>query len=332
MRIPTPAFWYEDRPSALWQHALVPLGFLYGHAVKSRFGLYHPVPLSRPVLCVGNLVAGGAGKTPVVMSLVPLMQEAGFNPHILSRGYGGAEAGPLQVSPGRDTAEDVGDEALLLVDAAPCWIAKNRALGAQAAIDSGADLIIMDDGHQNPSLYKNFSLVVIDGTVGFGNGKIMPAGPLREDIVSGLARAHAAVVIGEDKKGVNEAIKKHANIPVFSARLAPAAENPDVAGKSVVAFAGIGRPEKFRETLAKAGAEIAGWKAFPDHFAYAETDLKDLLKTAEEKNATPVTTAKDHVRLPDNLKEKIIKFSVRLEWEDKKSVSGFIAEKVRQSP
>lgn len=329
----TPSFWYASaKPWArAAAQALSPLGLLYGWGVKKRFDLYYPVPLARPVVCVGNLVAGGAGKTPVVMSLVGLLQDAGYNPHILTRGYGGAEEGPLQVSPGRDTPADVGDEALLLVEKAPVWIAANRPLGAQAAIDTGATIIVMDDGFQNPSIHKDFSLLVIDGIAGFGNGKIMPAGPLREPVAFGLSRAHAAVIVGEDKAGVAGTIRKHADIPILYASLRPDAGNPDLFGKAVFGFAGIGRPEKFRDSLIAAGAMLEGWGSYPDHFAYVEEDLKELVAAAEAHNALIVTTAKDHVRLPASLKQKVKKFTVHLEWQDAAAVVPLISRELEKN-
>lgn len=322
----TPPFWYDQsREKYKWAaRLLAPVGKLYGLVVEKRFDFYYPVPLAKPVICVGNLTTGGAGKTPVVMSLVTLMAEAGYNPHILTRGYGGEEEGPLQVSPGRDTAADVGDEALLLVEKAPTWVANSRPLGAQAAIDTGATIIIMDDGFQNPAIHKDVAFVVVDGTAGFGNGRILPAGPLREDIAKGLARAHAVVITGEDKAGVADMVRQHGDTPVFYAHLRPDAENPDLFGKPVFAFAGIGRPEKFKDSLIAAGAMLEGWGSYPDHFAYVEEDLRELVAAADAKNAIIVTTAKDHVRLPPSLKARVQKFTVHLQWQDAAAVVDFI--------
>ncbi len=329
----TPPFWYDQTQPKykLAAKLLAPFGRVYGWVVEKRFDFYYPVPLARPVICVGNLTTGGAGKTPVVMSLVALLQDAGYNPHILTRGYGGEEEGPLQVSPGRDTSADVGDEALLLVEKAPTWVSTSRPLGAQAAIDTGATIIIMDDGYQNPGIHKDFALVVVDGAVGFGNGQVMPAGPLREDIAKGLARAHAVVIVGEDKAGIADTIKKYVEIPLFSAVLRPDAENPDLFGKPVFAFAGIGRPEKFRDSLIAAGAMLEGWGSFPDHCAYVDEDLRELVAAAEAKNAIIVTTAKDHVRLPAALKNKVRKFTVHLQWQDSAAMLECIAAQLRKN-
>lgn len=328
----TPSFWYEaKKPSdRLWPVLLTPLAFLYGWLARKRFDLYFPVPLARPVICVGNLVAGGAGKTPVVLSLVGLLQDKGYNPHLLTRGYGGEEEGPLQVSPDRDTAEDVGDEALLLVEKAPTWVARSRPQGAQAAIDTGASVIIMDDGFQNPSLYKDFVLLVVDGTSGFGNGKIFPAGPLREPLAFGLSRAHAVLIIGEDKADVARQVQEHTAVPVLSARLEACPDNPEIFSKTVYAFAGLGRPQKFKETLEAAGAIVEGWAEFPDHYPYAEEDLKELVAAAEAKNCPVITTAKDYVRLPETLRKKVLKFSVRLVWKDEEEVLRLALEALQK--
>ncbi len=326
MMIKAPKFWYgaETEADRLLPIALLPLASLYGWLVRQRQDMHYPVPLAKPVICVGNLVTGGAGKTPVVMALAELLKEKGFNPHLLTRGYGGAEEGPIQVAASRDTAADVGDEALLLVDKAPTWVSRNRPLGAQAAIDSGANMIVMDDGFQNPAIYKDFSFLVVDGYTGFGNGQVMPAGPLREPLSLGLPRADAIILIGEDKKNIVETIRKYADAPVFSAVLKPEAGNPDLFGKTVFAFAGIGRPQKFQDTLISAGAVLEGWAEFPDHFAYREEDLKELVAAAEAKNAPVITTAKDHVRLPPSLKSKVQKFSVQLAWQDAAEVFSCI--------
>jgi len=323
-----PVFWYRQKTLSdfLAKIALLPLSLFYAWLVRKRFDLYFPVPLSRPVLCVGNLVAGGAGKTPTVLALSQLLQEKGYNPHLLTRGYGGTESGPLQVSPGRDTAADVGDEALLLVESAPTWVSANRPLGAQQAIDSGANIIVMDDGFQNPVIYKDFALLVVDGAVGIGNAFVIPAGPLRESLSSGLSRADAVLIIGEDKTNAAALIRARANIPVLSGRLEQQKDTVDVRGKKVVAFAGIGRPGKLKETLEEHGAEIVGWTEFPDHFPYDEEDLKDIVASAEAQGAMLITTAKDHVRLPEGLRAGIAPFTVRLVLEDPDALFALIEE------
>lgn len=329
----TPSFWYKDRSGAArWLVcALSPLGWLYAAVVRQRFAMHYPVPMDRTVICVGNVVAGGAGKTPVVMALVTLLQGKGMNPHILSRGYGGAEEGPLQVSPDRDTAEDVGDEPLLLVEAAPTWVARNRALGVQAAIDTGATVIVMDDGFQNPTFFKDVSLLVIDGQVGLGNGQVMPAGPLREDFTAALARADAVIVVGEDTSGITGKISAvRADLAVFGATLAPRVDTPAVAGRSVYAFAGIGRPEKFRQTLEAAGANVEGWAEFPDHYPYAEEDLTELMASAASAGVMVLTTVKDHVRLPESLRARVTPFAVSVSFDQPEALLDLVASLIAQ--
>jgi tetraacyldisaccharide 4'-kinase len=327
-----PDFWYaqETLREKLIATCLDPLGSIYGWGVRKRFDLHFPIPMEKPVICVGNLTTGGTGKTPVALSLSDILQARGYNPHFLTRGYGGAERGPLQVAPSRDTAADVGDEALLLVEKAPTWVSTNRALGAQAAMDTGASLVIMDDGFQNPFIYKDFALIVVDGGVGFGNRRVFPAGPLREELIFGLSRAHAAVIIGPDKTGAREIIARHADIPVLKAALVPEPTNLDVAGKTIFAFAGIGRPDKFKDTLLQAGAVLEGWGAFPDHFAYIEDDLKELFAAADAQNVPVFTTAKDFVRLPPALKAKTLVFRVRLEWEEPREIADLVDRAVQR--
>jgi tetraacyldisaccharide 4'-kinase len=332
-QLPTPGFWYGARGNAarLWPQVLSPLGALYAAAVRQRFAMHHPVPMDRPVICVGNVVAGGAGKTPVVIALVKLLQDEGRNPHILSRGYGGREEGPLQVSPPRDTADDVGDEPLLLVEAAPTWVSRSRALGVQAAIDTGATVVVMDDGYQNPSFYKDFSILVLDGPTGLGNGRVLPAGPLREHFDDALSRADAVIIVGEDKRGLGQEISsRRADLPVFGARLQPAPGAPDVGGESVYAFAGIARPDKFRHTLEQAGATVEGWAAFPDHYPYEAEDLAELTASAAARGVKVYTTVKDHVRLPAALQEKVEPFAVEVRFDDAPALAAHIGRILEQ--
>lgn len=317
-QLSTPSFWYRHNSalSRLLPCVLSPLSWLYAAAVRQRFSMHYPVPMDRPVICVGNAVAGGAGKTPVVMALVALLQDRGMNPHILSRGYGGSEEGPIQVSPERDTAHDVGDEPLLLVEAAPTWVARNRALGVQAAIDTGATVIVMDDGFQNPTFFKDVSLLVIDGQAGLGNGCVMPAGPLRECFDDAIARCDAVIIVGDDRHGLRTKIAAlRAELPVFAATLAPTAATPSIAGQTVYAFAGIGRPEKFRHTLEAAGAKVEGWAEFPDHYPYAEEDLAELMASAASVGVPVYTTVKDYVRLPASLKTRVEPFAVSVTFD-----------------
>jgi len=310
-----PDFW--SRPG-LVPSLLEPAAQAYAALGAARRAWATPYRARVPVICVGNLVLGGAGKTPVVESLARLLTERGRNPTILSRGYGGALAGPVRVDPTRHGAAEVGDEPLLLARAAPVVVARDRAAGARAAGDAGC--LIMDDGFQNPSLTKDLSLLVIDGGYGIGNGRVFPAGPLREPAARGLARADAAVLIGADRTGIAPHLAK----PPLRARLA-AINGADFAGRDVIAFAGIGRPDKFFTSLTESGARIVARHAFPDHHPYRETELLGLANAAAVTGAMLVTTEKDHVRLPPAWRQRIARLAVTLVWEDEARLAELLA-------
>jgi tetraacyldisaccharide 4'-kinase len=252
-----------------------------------------------PVICVGNLTAGGSGKTPVAIAIARLLTAAGRIPHFLTRGYGGRVAGPLRVDAENHAVAEVGDEALLLARAAPTWVCHDRRHGARAAVEAGADCLILDDGYQDPRLRKDTALVVADGATGLGNGRVIPAGPLRESVAGGLARADALIVVAPDRQGVAAlAARLRPELPVLDARLEPTEDARRLSHRKVFAFCGIGIPEKFRTTLKDIGVEIVGFRAFPDHHPYTARDLAALQADAlEAGDAQLVTTAKDAVRL-----------------------------------
>ncbi len=303
---------------------LTPLGWGYGLATRLRLAMANPFKASVPILCVGNLVAGGAGKTPVALSLGKRLMDQGRKVHFLSRGYGGSQAGPLRVDPDSHWAVDVGEEALLLAAAAPTWMSRDRALGARAAAD-GADIIIMDDGFQNPSVVKDLSLLVVDGGFGFGNGRMIPAGPLREPVAPALGRAGALVVIGEDETGI---ASRHdvlaSGLPVLKAGVEPGPEAEGLKGNPVVAFAGIGSPEKFFDTLGRIGCDVVAVHAFPDHGPYSAGDIRHLKTEAEERKAALVTTEKDFQRLPENERDGIRVLTITLQWADEASLDAVL--------
>ncbi len=301
-----PGFWYKG---GLLSHLLAPLSPLWAKARQRRQAAVTPYRAAVPVVCVGNLVAGGAGKTPVALSVAEFLSGAAF----LSRGYGGELAGPVQVDPKSHDYKMVGDEPLLLAESAPCWVAKNRRAGARAAIAGGARALIMDDGFQNASLIKDLSLLVVDGPVGFGNGRCIPAGPLREPVDQGLARADAVVIVGEDRTGI---ARKVGSLPVLCATLEPEIESLSLKGEKVVAFAGIGRPEKFFESLEGLGAVIVGGYGFPDHHPYHPTEVSELIAEAERQEAALITTTKDYVRLPPHLRGQVGVLRVSVTWAD----------------
>lgn len=303
-----PDFWTR---AGLTTSLLKPAAHAYAALGAVRHALATPYRAPVPVICVGNLVAGGAGKTPVVESLVNMLVAGGRHPAILSRGYGGSESGPVPVDAAKHTAGAVGDEPLMLSRLAPVWVGRDRAAAARAAVAAGADCLVMDDGFQNPSLAKDLSLLVIDGAYGLGNGQVMPAGPLREPPVRALARADAVVLIGNDCFDLVHRLTK----PVLRAALQPV-NIADFHGRVVVAFAGIGRPEKFFTTLEAGGARVLTRHAFPDHHAYSDADLRDLAKEAEAKAATLVTTAKDRARMGPPWRERIPALAVTIAWQD----------------
>lgn len=305
-----PDFW--DAPPGLAAGLLAPLGMAWGTAARLRRAVARPYRAPVPVVCVGNLVAGGSGKTPVVLSLIGLLAERAVTAQVVTRGYGGRLAGPLWIDPERHDAAAVGDEALLLAAHAPCWVARDRAAGIRAAAAAGAELVVLDDGFQNPGIDKDLSLLVIDAEYGFGNGRVIPAGPLREPVAAGLARAGAIVLVGD---GEPPASVRAAGCPILRADLRPLRAERFL-GARVVAFAGIGRPGKFFASLRGAGAELVAAHPFPDHHRFDDTELAQLRRAAERAGARLVTTAKDWVRLPEAARAGIDILEVEIRWRD----------------
>jgi tetraacyldisaccharide 4'-kinase len=295
MRLEPPSWWHGTSPADRLKAALLaPAGWLYGAASRGRFALAKPYRSRLPVICVGNFTVGGAGKTPLALALAGIIRDLGYRPAFLTRGYGGSLAGPHKVEPDRDSAAEVGDEALLLARAAPTVLARVRPDGAKAIEALGAGVIIMDDGFQNPSLEKDVAIIAIDAGAGFGNGLVFPAGPLRAPLAAQLRRAALAVLIGERGGDIEASL---GSLPVLKARLGPSEDAEWLRGQRVAAFSGIGRPGKFFATLRECGAQLVAADAFPDHHAFTEAEARSLITKADDLGATLVTTEKDWVRI-----------------------------------
>lgn len=309
-----PRFWH--RPRGLIAALLSPLGRIYAWATRRRLARQGFRP-AVPVVCIGNINAGGTGKTPTVIALASRLREMGRNPHVISRGYGGQIKSATRVDPVNHSARDTGDEPLLISAFAPVWIGHNRAQSARRAIDDGADILIMDDGLQNPDLVKDLSIVVVDARVGFGNGRVIPAGPLREPVEAGLSRADFLLSIGTPaaQAAFSEHFAEH-SIPRLKGWLKPLPTGMDWTGLRCVAFAGIGHPEKFFATLRDLGADIVRQEALSDHQLLTPQLITRLTTEARLLNAQLVTTEKDAVRLPATLRASVLTLPVRLELDD----------------
>ena len=293
--MPEPGFWQRDGIAAL---ALAPVAAVYAAIADARMKR-QGARAGVPVFCVGNLTAGGAGKTPTAIALAKTFLARERKPFFLTRGYGGSNAGPLLVAQGH-TSKDVGDEALLLARLAPTIVAQDRAAGAQMAVAGGASVIVMDDGFQNAAIEKDFSLLVIDGARGIGNGRVIPAGPLRASLGVQLARADAVLVVGAAANQTRDVIAaaKLRGIPVLTGSLTPdASAMAELRNRKIFAYAGIGHPDKFFATLTAGGALLRGSRAFPDHHRFTGTEANELLAAAASEKLTLVTTEKDIARM-----------------------------------
>jgi tetraacyldisaccharide 4'-kinase len=312
----TPKFWRQNnmlsrilQPVA-WMYEYISLW--YGRRVKTQ-------KVSVPVICVGNLVMGGAGKTPTVLALVDMLKKMNHTPHILSSGYGAVIKDSIRVNSQKHTYLQVGDEALLLAEKASTWAGPDRVLSAKLAISHGATVIIMDDGLQNNSLHKDLSLLVIDTLQGFGNGRVFPAGPLRESPHRGVRKTSMTIAIGNGAlpKGIPQATRAHMTAV------------DEVHPRAVIAFAGLGYPEKFNCTLQDYGFDVKRFIPFPDHHPYTIPELERLLKISARRKIDLITTAKDFLRIPERFKKKVYAFNVSLEFEEPEKLYELIAAKLQ---
>lgn len=314
----TPKHWQSN---SFISKLLVPFGLLYGFLTQLRLKLKKSQHANVPVICIGNITAGGTGKTPVAISIAKMLETEMFHPFFISRGYGGKLQNVL-VNNKKHSAAEVGDEPLLLSQQAPVIVNADRVAGARLAETQGADILLMDDGFQNPALYKNLSFLVFDGNYGIGNGRLIPAGPLRETFANGIKRADALIIMGKDKHNLS----KLSGLPTFFAHTEPV--QTSISNLNVIAFAGIGHPQKFYHTLNRYGFNVIETIDFPDHHFYTRSELEDILTRAQKQNSVVYTTAKDYVKIPSSLQNEFKVLDIAVIWDEPEKLMNFIRQKI----
>ncbi len=312
----TPSFWYKA--PGLFSTILSPLAWFYERGEQILRATKKPQKFPVPLISIGNVVCGGAGKTPVALAIACLLQRKGKNVHFVTRGYKGRKQGPFIVDFLSDSFLDVGDEPLLLSSQAPTWISKNRPKGVQKSMEDGAQVIILDDGHQTTSLEKDLSFVVVDLEQKFGNEKVIPAGPLRENLKVSLDRADAYICIGGGDFSTSKS--------VFKAKIVP--QPLDLPTHKVVAFCGLGFPQKFYSTLTNLGLELVDQMSFPDHYIYKNDDLAKLQRLADKKQAILITTRKDFVKIPSPWQKKIHVLDILIQFENEHNLYQYIIQNI----
>lgn len=325
----TPDFWFEDKEksSLLTLLALKPLSVVYDFLRRRQNTGIITQKATIPVICAGNVVTGGSGKTPSLIALHSLIQKHNLahTPMFLTRGYGGCITGPELIRAVQNDAKSTGDEPQILLKHGKTIISANRFKGAQLAQEHGADLILMDDGFQNVTLHKDINFLVIDGRRGIGNGQILPCGPLREPLTEALSRTHAIIFIGDDTRDTKSLLPKHT--PLFDANI-KGCFTGDRAIK-YYAFAGLGDPWKFKNTLLTEGIDLAGFEGYADHHPYSPNEIVALIAKAQQNNARLLTTEKDYQRISDTYKEHIDFYPITLVFEDETAITDFLKKSLK---
>jgi len=320
----TPKFW--NNKNSIISILLIPLSFLW--RLASILNTKKKQKFLIPIIKIGNVVAGGAGKTPTVISLAQKLINSGTKVHIILKGYKSTAKNSIQVNTKIHTYREVGDEALICAKIAPTWVGKNRAISITKAIHERAELVILDDGLQDTSIIANLNILVFNGYQGIGNGRIIPSGPMRENLSQAINRSHLAIIIDGDKRNIKKLIDK--KIPVIDANIKIEDKYlNNFKNKKVIAFCGIGYPEKFYKTLENIGCQITYTKSFPDHYVYSRKDIQNLLKKSQELNSLLITTEKDHIKIMEDYKNRIYFFPISIEFNDYKTLDNFLLSVIK---